>query len=186
MIVRSEGSSPRIRGESNGGGRLEKRYGIIPANTGRISAAFFPHPTFRDHPREYGENFDGSENNDWTAGSSPRIRGELETAYRFVYGVGIIPANTGRIVCTSDSCRFAWDHPREYGENTVPAGTYSEVTGSSPRIRGELALCGGAVGAGGIIPANTGRMRRTTRPRLRRRDHPREYGENPSTPQICW
>ena len=50
--------------------------------------------------------------------------------------------------------------------------------GSSPRIRGEYD-CGLLVmGAGGIIPANTGRIHRRYTCQPRTRDHPREYGEN--------
>ena len=50
--------------------------------------------------------------------------------------------------------------------------------GSSPRIRGEYTTPGYKNSAGGIIPANTGRMSIFVGPCACRRDHPREYGEN--------
>ena len=52
--------------------------------------------------------------------------------------------------------------------------------GSSPRIRGEFHISQNSGGAGGIIPANTGRIRGGTLRQSRDRDHPREYGENSS------
>ena len=71
----------------------------------------------RDHPREYGENpFPGSvQIGGW--GSSPRIRGEYQSTGEIKFSMGIIPANTGRMIvkCMGQSKR--WDHPREYGEN---------------------------------------------------------------------
>ena len=71
------------------------------------------------------------------------------------------------------------DHPREYGENVRIALKLDDAGGSSPRIRGE---CGGAdqrPATGGIIPANTGRMRTPQMCPHMGWDHPREYGENP-------
>ena len=51
------GSSPRIRGELPLAPTPFRTLGIIPANTGRIYAAAPPCLARRDHPREYGENF---------------------------------------------------------------------------------------------------------------------------------
>ena len=76
-------------------------------------------------------------------------------------------------------CRFArWDHPREYGENFDRRSFLSLVVGSSPRIRGESGPFIANPHSGGIIPANTGRIRRHTATWESTWDHPREYGEN--------
>ena len=50
------------------------------------------------------------------------------------------------------------DHPREYGENPMQPARLGVATGSSPRIRGELARLFVPPAAPGIIPANTGRI----------------------------
>ena len=70
------GSSHRIRGESGAGFGGTVGGGIIPANTGRISARH-DHRTIQwDHPREYGENAIIGISGAASIGSSPRIRGE--------------------------------------------------------------------------------------------------------------
>ena len=51
------------------------------------------------------------------AGSSPRIRGEFIQCDIDGAGLGIIPANTGRITFTGVTWYPEQDHPREYGEN---------------------------------------------------------------------
>ena len=71
-----EGSSPRIRGESDAASAARCGNRIIPANTGRIGTVVRTTGGTGDHPREYGENF-GVEALGWGLwGSSPRIRGE--------------------------------------------------------------------------------------------------------------
>ena len=173
------GSSPRIRGES-----VEQRvqphcWGIIPANTGRISRNSKHHGPAQDHPREYGENFHRARSRKPLMGSSPRIRGELVVFNEPCGACGIIPANTGRIRQCPVRRENHRDHPREYGENVVAVTDDDGDTGSSPRIRGESLPLPRRTHARGIIPANTGRIRFAVSPKVRPQDHPREYGENP-------
>mgnify|MGYP006906136099 CR=1 FL=1 len=133
-------------------------HGIIPANTGRMGYPEAGSSTTRDHPREYGENFERDITNAGLGGSSPRIRGEYHGHAASYALLGIIPANTGRMSHTYALFGSAWDHPREYGENPDTHASPDTSAGSSPRIRGEWRVerngyCGP-------------------------RDHPREYGEN--------
>ena len=116
-----------------------------------------------------------------SSGSSPRIRGEYRSARRQTRHLRIIPANTGRITTGQVSSFAEGDHPREYGENSLPLLVVVLAMGSSPRIRGECHTCVSSVAGTGIIPANTGRMTCQFRVWIFTRDHPREYGEN--TPQ---
>ena len=152
------GSSPRIRGELRVGRPWQLTWGIIPANTGRMLWNGGECPCLRDHPREYGENPDGSLTSPPGPGSSPRIRGECVEVRHEVFGLGIIPANTGRIGLPPLAWGIPWDHPREYGEN-------------------RLGFCH-CPAKRGIIPANTGRMQPWPFHAMIPRDHPREYGEN--------
>ena len=87
--------------------------------------------------------------------------------FTLTIAAGTIPANTGRIIRTTDGDYRDRDHPREYGENKSTAAQTGTQTGPSPRIRGEWRLS-------------------TVRENLHR-DHPREYGENSallSTPMV--
>ena len=178
MLAEKAGSSPRIRGECdlmNEGYYLDR---IIPANTGRIQIEQHFQNPFGDHPREYGENPHNSTASFQPLGSSPRIRGECPMFVAAYDGEGIIPANTGRIRFALGSFGARRDHPREYGENPLKRGAPLGPDGSSPRIRGECRFCADRNGGRGIIPANTGRIIRTTDGTYMDRDHPREYGEN--------
>ena len=131
------GSSPRIRGEFDQplpGGNWS---GIIPANTGRMYAQAEADGLARDHPREYGENYICPGLATFFAGSSPRIRGEFFPKPGFIFRIGIIPANTGRMYAQAEADGLARDHPREYGENDGTSMEREDTLGSSPRIRGE-------------------------------------------------
>ena len=55
---------------------MKRRYGTIPANTGRIDGVDVLHWSGPDHPREYGENTADTLNKLGNVGPSPRIRGE--------------------------------------------------------------------------------------------------------------
>ena len=152
------GSSPRIRGEYPAPSLNDIIGGIIPANTGRISHFAEQLRHGWDHPREYGENSGAGCPPCFDFGSSPRIRGEWCCFLRVVGGVGIIPANTGRISGGWLKPTPGGDHPREYGENIMPRSISLPGLGSSPRIRGEFLKRGAQLLLNGIIPANTGRI----------------------------
>ncbi len=134
------GSSPRIRGEWFRGRYGHALGGIIPANTGRIHCMRSSRLNNWDHPREYGENCAHALALGLCGGSSPRIRGECCLVRRCLCGVGIIPANTGRICLFLACVVHSWDHPREYGENKAVTCRFTMSMGSSPRIRGEYLL----------------------------------------------
>ena len=135
-------------------------------------------PGGSDHPREYGENVETKAATSTWEGSSPRIRGKSFHTCCHGTPIGIIPANTGKILLDCSEVTAYGDHPREYGENIYSRRMLCLSVGSSPRIRGKsgAALC--RVHEGGIIPANTGKIIRH-KPHIKiDRDHPREYGEN--------
>ena len=70
------GPSPRIRGECILCLKLRQGIGTIPANTGRMYRAVTKGKGLRDHPREYGENWELRWPQSVYVGPSPRIRGE--------------------------------------------------------------------------------------------------------------
>ena len=163
MALMMRGPSPRIRGEFHRRHGVHYLYRTIPANTGRITLESGYEGDLRDHPREYGENHLKSGATEAAAGPSPRIRGELGRRLLSRLWLGTIPANTGRMVWRPPLPVAAWDHPREYGENTWHKGCDCAFLGPSPRIRGECRIPRDEVHAAGTIPANTGRIHQRLR-----------------------
>ena len=131
-----QGSSPRIRGKYGSSDQMQRWPGIIPANTGKICTLLTIHSQGWDHPREYGENRAGYRVH-VGGGSSPRIRGKSFDASEGQSVLGIIPANTGKMLSWLSVPQIQRDHPREYGENRNIYPRHGFVLGSSPRIRGK-------------------------------------------------
>ena len=91
-------------------------------------------------------------------GSSPRIRGKFNGAFKQINILGTIPANTGKIVAGRHCKGLAPDHPREYGENNRGSSDMQIFQGPSPRIRGKLRMIAADNEWTGTIPANTGKI----------------------------
>ena len=93
--------------------------------------------------------------------------------------MGIIPACAGSTALYLGERRHIWDHPRMCGEHTVECPYSTAYRGSSPHVRGALALV--LVGAKllGIIPACAGSTSRSNGGGPPVRDHPRMCGEHP-------
>ena len=171
------GSSPRVRGA--GRRRVSRRAGrgIIPACAGSRPFWAAALPSRWDHPRVCGEQVEKSQWNDFSKGSSPRVRGAGRVEARQVQVHGIIPA------CAGSSRDCTWrrggrqDHPRVCGEQSLVHPAEPREAGSSPRVRGAAARVGEVHRRAGIIPACAGSSLRPTS-RLRfMQDHPRVCGE---------
>ena len=111
-------------------------------------------------------------------GPSPRIRGESPQSCTSSGSTGTIPANTGRMNHFHQPKQRTWDHPREYGENSIAHCFIHDSAGPSPRIRGEFTGFIGVPTSSWTIPANTGRIATGITGLGQVGDHPREYGEN--------
>ena len=90
------GSSPRVRGERRRISVGFRGRRIIPACAGRTAATSRRGWREPDHPRVCGANVGFITGTLVPAGSSPRVRGELEVADRVCEAVRIIPACAGR------------------------------------------------------------------------------------------
>ena len=171
------GSSPRVRGEAKQACASRRLAGIIPAGAGRSSSSPSSFWSRRDHPRGCGEKMATTAPSRRSAGSSPRVRGEvfIQTSFRPFWG--IIPAGAGRSLLEFARRSAGWDHPRGCGEKNTSRIIRMLTQGSSPRVRGEVCLGEHSLSPGGIIPAGAGR--RFLRPRACRSpgDHPRGCGE---------
>ena len=134
--VNCTGSSPRMRGTLQPhAGKVGKR-GIIPAYAGNTSRASSVSDFHGDHPRVCGEHqfrgyvFTGS------VGSSPRMRGTLESVVDNGTIGGIIPAYAGNTTLLVCPCADGGDHPRICGEHEVVTNYSDAAKGSSPHMRG--------------------------------------------------
>ena len=113
-----------------------------------------------------------------SSGSSPRMRGAHELAFRLPDMGRIIPADAGSTrggSCRVDEC---WDHPRGCGEHSPSIGAIMSRSGSSPRMRGARPRSPGANSRGRIIPADAGSTFPASSFVRKVSDHPRGCGEH--------
>ena len=119
-----------------------------------------------------------SPGSDVGSGSSPRVRGTLEST-----GVGealgrIIPARAGNTAGRRCALADASDHPRACGEHVSSRIDASTPDGSSPRVRGTHPLWRWPGVGRRIIPARAGNTVQCQSGLCHRTDHPRACGEH--------
>ena len=133
--------------------------GLIPACAGKTIAGFDESEVGRAHPRVCGENIDVNSNHMPGAGSSPRVRGKLATAYLRFKCPRLIPACAGKTRLVILPPRLFQAHPRVCGENEDVDVNTTTAAGSSPRVRGKLALFRSSRLCRRLIPACAGKTR---------------------------
>ena len=95
VMVRTGGSSPRVRGLRHPGAAEQLDGGIIPARAG-FTQRLVQRAVWRgDHPRACGVYAPVAPRRWYAAGSSPHARGLLPLAVLLDGAVGIIPARAG-------------------------------------------------------------------------------------------
>ena len=151
-----EGSSPRMRGTRFPPAWALWSAGIIPADAGNTCPwRRWPwHP--RDHPRGCGEHKRRHGLSSALLGSSPRMRGTPAWRRAACRRGRIIPADAGNTRRRCRKCRRVRDHPRGCGEHHRRNHAARYGWGSSPRMRGTLALGHGFKSIERIIPADAG------------------------------
>ena len=92
-------------------------------------------------------------------GSSPHVRGALDSGVNQVERTGIIPACAGSTMLLRDMLLDDRDHPRMCGEHTLMGVLAAWWLGSSPHVRGAQNLHLGHEEGTGIIPACAGSTR---------------------------
>ena len=153
------GSSPRMRGTPELQRHHRRNFGIIPAYAGNTRVPACQHHSVEDHPRVCGEHNDTIRHVGLIQGSSPRMRGTLPD-FNAPDGItGIIPAYAGNTSSKPKTPTSTRDHPRVCGEHQRRAVLVLLRLGSSPRMRGTLAVVAPQVLAAGIIPAYAGNTR---------------------------
>ena len=153
------GSSPRMRGTQCRLAMNNGPTGIIPAYAGNTIVSKCDKITERDHPRVCGEHTTEPACGRWSTGSSPRMRGTPKWMVLHVLPYGIIPAYAGNTPAQERPTSLQRDHPRVCGEHVVERRSRRGFKGSSPRMRGTLAICRNTIATTGIIPAYAGNTR---------------------------
>ena len=167
-----------MRGTRCLGRGLRAELGIIPACAGNTQGRIGVNVAVRDHPRVCGEHETNTAKGRRFKGSSPRVRGTQVEGGMLVQPVGIIPACAGNTRCPAARRALSRDHPRVCGEHPSPSARGLRPSGSSPRVRGTLALHVQAGLALGIIPACAGNTWSWRTAPQSGRDHPRVCGEH--------
>ena len=124
-----------------------------------------------------GEQADSSSGLPKVRGSSPRVRGAGVPELDASRAQGIIPACAGSSYFIPSAVLELWDHPRVCGEQVTRNSTSRSSPGSSPRVRGAVAIRQFVYHGLGIIPACAGSRRRMSVPWATWGDHPRVCGE---------
>ena len=194
-VKRQLGSSPRVRGSLMMVRSPEMVFGIIPAGAGLTGRHTRRLLYIRDHPRGCGAHILPVFSFYKSVGSSPRVRGSLCPCSMYIQGVGIIPAGAGLTSWKRPTQAGRRDHPRGCGAHLDEQAGAPTMTGSSPRVRGSLALLAASASPPGIIPAGAGLTSMKSMACRLRRDHPRgcgahfvedvqEYGRLGSSPRV--
>ena len=158
------GSSPRVRGKPVEGLQHVLEHGLIPARAGKTFTGFWDLLT--------------------GIGSSPRVRGKHIQRRRPGHRPGLIPARAGKTLVGRPLHGDAEAHPRACGENSASPAVPGACAGSSPRVRGKLALRAREAETDGLIPARAGKTHRRRRSARPARAHPRACGENSASPAV--
>ena len=114
--------------------------GIIPAYAGSTFSKSRVSATTRDHPRICGEHDLVDAHPCTSVGSSPHMQGALQRPGLDGEGAGIIPAYAGSTWSRRSRPSRTRDHPRICGEHPSTPFTRPCTMGSSPHMRGALAL----------------------------------------------
>ncbi len=165
-----------MRGSRKITSREAREVGIIPAGAGLTPEAIRGVCNWRDHPRGCGAHISSSVANALARGSSPRVRGSLLLVPQQVMKRGIIPAGAGLTQAGGCARLPCWDHPRGCGAHPRLDNNLAVEQGSSPRVRGSLAVDKIVYCYFGIIPAGAGLTHPRAFPRSPSWDHPRGCG----------
>ena len=175
-----DGSSPRMRGKRRGTWCGSSRVRIIPAHAGQTPFRVFAGGRAPDHPRACGANLLHLLCERGRGGSSPRMRGKRGVVWATYPCYRIIPAHAGQTGAHRIQTGRIPDHPRACGANHAHSCVHFDSSGSSPRMRGKLAIASLCGCSSRIIPAHAGQTCRPNWRAGRASDHPRACGANPT------
>ena len=132
---------------------------LIPAHAGKTKDGKSLIRVHRAHPRACGENGAAGGMTARIRGSSPRMRGKLQSPRQAPGAYRLIPAHAGKTRRRGDAELDRWAHPRACGENITQSMPQLSNAGSSPRMRGKLSNLVSNLWNVRLIPAHAGKTR---------------------------
>ena len=177
-IAEAYGSSPLVRGQPLREIPLISHLRIIPARAGP-TRWWIPPTSFRaDHPRSCGANALITICTCSESGSSPLVRGQRGRTGGTQLHLRIIPARAGPTVRFALGQTVSKDHPRSCGANSRVIVYHTNISGSSPLVRGQLQQYTVGELRDRIIPARAGPTLTSLAYMPVAADHPRSCGAN--------
>ena len=175
------GLSPRVRGNPRPLHDALDALGSIPACAGEPQTGQMelqPEPVY---PRVCGGTATNTFMRQQAQGLSPRVRGNLLHAVGCAQVGGSIPACAGEPPGSARRCRTSGVYPRVCGGTRRAVTWARDMTGLSPRVRGNRLPTPPSRRRAGSIPACAGEPIRTARARSSTRVYPRVCGGTPET-----
>ena len=130
------GLSPRVRGNRIVAAVSVDGVGSIPACAGEPGRCPMSRTRGWVFPRVCGGTLRLPQWPRWTAGLSPRVRGNRRLVYGPTIYPGSIPACAGEPARRVGGCRRSAVYPRVCGGTSAPRGSQRQRRGLSPRVRG--------------------------------------------------
>ena len=115
---RIRGSSPRVWGQASSRKNTAAPCGIIPTRMGTSVCKTRTVLIYQDHPHAYGDKMRLIAPNIQSAGSSPRVWGQVTMFYKDNTIMGIIPTRMGTSLKHRRKQFIQQDHPHAYGDKT--------------------------------------------------------------------
>ena len=150
----------------------------IPAYAGKTKLRMRFDADEAEHPRVCGENIKNGLQTLGDFGTSPRMRGKLNSAATKAGKKRNIPAYAGKTSGHPRQPPPPAEHPRVCGENRLILWSATATRGTSPRMRGKppsKRIDGAEIRN---IPAYAGKTRSHVSDWCFSREHPRVCGEN--------
>ncbi len=174
------GSSPRVRGTASASVPSTSDNRFIPARAGNSDGQRGRDHQHTVHPRACGEQMQNVAGRRPGRGSSPRVRGTVTPGRRPALRDRFIPARAGNRPASAIGISPGSVHPRACGEQIVQRSLFEASPGSSPRVRGTVALDGLIELVRRFIPARAGNSKMDWIASEAVSVHPRACGEQPS------
>ncbi len=166
-----------MRGQDPGQAKSHRCHRITPADAGTSRRSDSVSGRVKDHPRGCGDKFTTLTSVKSSAGSPPRMRGQVTIITQIQAPNGITPADAGTRNFGYCSGPRTWDHPRGCGDKLYTWTPSLTTRGSPPRMRGQDAEITDALPGGRITPADAGTRSADQALSFMCRDHPRGCGD---------
>ncbi len=155
-LRRSQGLSPRMRGNRDLPAAPRADRGSIPAHAGEPFSARTETSRSRVYPRACGGTGQIFAFAEACKGLSPRMRGNLDERQRNHPAKGSIPAHAGEPYRSGRTGQHSGVYPRACGGTEIGQLRLFRNQGLSPRMRGNQDRKGELPGSPGSIPAHAG------------------------------